>query len=749
MSNKIVILGDNLESFKPDELEVTLVGQDSITTVNGADITNGGGSVSLARIEIPPAVHGLPPNDLVGVHLSTNRGQTGRPVSKPLGAVGDIVRLGGNYDNSIPLDIKGVLYLETEEEKIYLGTVGDAKEDHYGSGVLLARSPQGDVVIGYVGEPSLELIQAFEHFPVVGDNEDLSAWGTEVFLARSPQGATSASEITPLYLARDPESFASLGILGQDVNMITEDGKIFLGTVGGDIALGTVGGDIALGVKDYGFTRMAGSDEDLSELSGGLFLARNGSVGGPPYSGMEKDRLFLTENDELFLGTVGGDIALGTIGGDIALGTIGGDIAISEIPIEAYLYVKTKAETRYLARTANITVDFLDNNIEGIVLARDLLDKKGGNLYLARTKDSAEDPKEDLFLVTLGKAISMTLENGNVYLNSMGIFSKEDLIALREDPADGGEPEVDVGDGINWPTPTDGDGTELYPYRINNSEQFSYIGENFLLWDKHFIMTSDIDLSAHPNIRIGNSGSSAFTGSFDGQGYTIDNYTYNDEDASYVGLFGHTSNATIRGMRLFGASVTGRFLVGGLIGFASNTVIESCSVSGTITATEGHVGGLVGSAVNSSVHLCFTNTVVTASDTFTSGNDLNAGGLVGLAQNTSLTSCYSLNTVSGNTFVGGVAGRVTGMGSVLESFAFGAVTGTGEFIGPLVSVPSISLAFSYYNAGNDLTTHDNTLGSGLTEFEFSSQDTQVFQGFDFVDDWKMTGAGLPKLIWED
>jgi hypothetical protein len=71
----------------------------------------------------------------------------------------------------------------------------------------------------------------------------------------------------------------------------------------------------------------------------------------------------------------------------------------------------------------------------------------------------------------------------------------------------------------------DGDGSPEFPYEIAEPNQLIYMSQHPEDWDKHFILTADINLAlAEPNTFtypvIG-----SFTGTFDGNGHTISNLT--------------------------------------------------------------------------------------------------------------------------------------------------------------------------------------------------------------------------------
>ena len=112
-------------------------------------------------------------------------------------------------------------------------------------------------------------------------------------------------------------------------------------------------------------------------------------------------------------------------------------------------------------------------------------------------------------------------------------------------------------------TYSDGDGSEGNPYQINSASDMQEIGANSNDWDKHFLLTADINLSAYTGTSfnlIGTDFSNSFTGVFDGNDHTISNFTWNSATADYVGLFGYIKgpNVEIKDLRLIDPNVQGK-----------------------------------------------------------------------------------------------------------------------------------------------------------------------------------------------
>ena len=165
-----------------------------------------------------------------------------------------------------------------------------------------------------------------------------------------------------------------------------------------------------------------------------------------------------------------------------------------------------------------------------------------------------------------------------------------------------------------------GTGEPNDPYQIATAEDLIALGDEPNDYDKHFILTADIDLNPNlpdrkvfnraviaPDINDVNDGfqGTAFTGLFNGNSHKILHLTI--EGDSYLGLFGSL---------WYGARI-------------SNLGLEAVDVSGT----GDNVGSLVG-----------------LNGTWWGGG--------------SLTNCYSLGTVTGNNNVGGLMGQNGGCAEV-------------------------------------------------------------------------------------
>jgi len=223
-----------------------------------------------------------------------------------------------------------------------------------------------------------------------------------------------------------------------------------------------------------------------------------------------------------------------------------------------------------------------------------------------------------------------------------------------------------------------GTGDPNDPYLIYDANQMNAIGANSNDWGKHFKLMSDIDLSGFTGKQfniIGNY-SNHFTGTFDGNGHTISNFTYTLATGNYIGLFGWVGgeDAEIKNVGLVDANVvSGGYPTGSLVGHIADGMVNGCyTIESRISGNE-WVGGLVGQ--NSGA---LTNCYAAG---FCAGN-WRIGGLVGY-NNGTITDCNATGEVTGDTPVGSLVG--TNEGTITKCYANGLCTG-GTGIGGLVGL---------------------------------------------------------------
>ena len=241
---------------------------------------------------------------------------------------------------------------------------------------------------------------------------------------------------------------------------------------------------------------------------------------------------------------------------------------------------------------------------------------------------------------------------------------------------------------------------------------------NVSLLGGSYTLNADIDLSEYGDWTPIGTEDHPFTGSFDGDGHTVNGLTITNSSSSFQGLFGYTIGATIRDVYLSNVYIVGSSRTGALVGYCysfsnHNSLINGCSADGIIEATsgEGIAGGLIG--------LCEVKS--------------NNPGNLSLLNN--FTKC----TVMGINASGGLIGKISslwasGGNNSVESFTIsnnhseGSVSGhnnTGGLIG------SISFIYTHINISNSYATGnvngsvDNTGGliGSISKKNYSGQST--------------------------
>lgn len=327
-----------------------------------------------------------------------------------------------------------------------------------------------------------------------------------------------------------------------------------------------------------------------------------------------------------------------------------------------------------------------------------------------------------------------------------------------------------------------GTGTPSDPYLIATPEHLNHVRK---LADRHFRQIADIDLSGYAAGMgwdpIGEDGS-CFSGSYDGNGYTISSLSIDRPGESNVGLFGCVTGPGIfKNINVEVNSVIGYENVGALVGWSNyeggSIRIVNCSVisSGAggaviVDADNGwNAGGLVGYNQAATVERCRADVDVsgyygigglvgcnyrTISQSFAAGNVSGTwyiGGLVGENFDPKLINCYAWGSVVGDvdysSNVGGLAGWTSG--DVVNCYAVGSVSGIDN-LGGLIGNKGTSgnIINSYYNSSNS----NNGYGTPktLTELKQGAPSIDIYTDwYPFIWDFDPTPLtdAYPVLRW--
>ncbi len=205
-----------------------------------------------------------------------------------------------------------------------------------------------------------------------------------------------------------------------------------------------------------------------------------------------------------------------------------------------------------------------------------------------------------------------------------------------------------------------------------------------------------------------------FTGTFEGNGYTISNLRINRRTNNNIGLFGNTGvDSEIRNVGLLDVNITGDWRVGGLAGGNSGEIRNSYT-SGVVEGMLDNMGGLVGTNLaGGSIANSYSTCDISDNGL---GLGIHIGGLVGRNRGGVINDSYATGTVSGNAKVGGLVGLSDERGEIRNSYAIGLIVRkTGTEIGGLVGANSndSTVNSSYWDTQTSgIRRGDSDIGEG-------------------------------------
>jgi len=351
------------------------------------------------------------------------------------------------------------------------------------------------------------------------------------------------------------------------------------------------------------------------------------------------------------------------------------------------------------------------------------------------------------------------------FLDSKGFSMVYDMLggmsAWIWDTVTGNEPYSKYGGGTGEPDD---------PYQIATAEDLMLLSDNPEDYDKHFILTGDIDLDPNlpgrkvferaviaPDTNDVDSGFQGipFTGVFDGNGCTISYLSCTSKGKSYVALFGYVSgySAEIKHLGLIDPNVsaeqnalsTGSLTGELLYGTITNCYVEGCNISG-----ENFVGGLVGGNNHGTIRNCYAIGTVSGFE--------HLGGLAG-GNSGWIMNSYTGVSVTGNNTIGGLVGYNAGgresVGTIQQCYSVGILMGDSE-VGGLVGGQPGTVIDSFWDieTSGQITSYE---GTGITTAEMQTMSTFTDAGWDFVgetengteDIWSICeGTNYPRFIWQ-
>jgi hypothetical protein len=338
---------------------------------------------------------------------------------------------------------------------------------------------------------------------------------------------------------------------------------------------------------------------------------------------------------------------------------------------------------------------------------------------------------------------------------------------------------------FSYPAYSGGDGTEGSPYQIATIDDLVTLGTWPSKWAYHFIQTANIDAAGALVSPIGKS-LFPFTGSYNGQNFTVDHFTFTTYSNHAIGLFGAVDGAMLSNINLTNLNISEQIqTAGGLVGSATNATVDNCFVSGNISSVQVS-GGMVGYSENSTFNNCgadvaVTGTVIVAG-WFYEPSMNHLGGFVGTVETGStFANCYARGSVSGykiGGFVGGLSlatAGAHGIGTIPEDMGFTLTncyaanaltvyttnTATGTALDPpgekgglygqsIYTGSAITMTNSFWDQELSGTTVGYIGGTGKTTTQMKTQGT--YTGWDFSTPlWEIDASknnGFPYLAWQ-
>lgn len=260
--------------------------------------------------------------------------------------------------------------------------------------------------------------------------------------------------------------------------------------------------------------------------------------------------------------------------------------------------------------------------------------------------------------------------------------------------------------------------------------------------DGNYELTGNVDASATSGWNggsgfdpIGGDGSSPFTGTFDGKGFTISNLYINrdsDVELNSISLFTNIVSGTISNLKLDSATIinsaidTWSSYTAGIVSSIYLTLITNCSVSNTAITTITAVAGICCNVEDSTVSKCFVDRGTIVGTV--------AGGCIGYVYADGVVeNCYSTAIVNGDIATGAAGGFAISMNAnpghgTNNCYSSGPVYSllVGGFIAEIVAGDVTSCYWDKQTSGTEISAG----GTGKTTVEMKQQAT--FTGWDFV-----------------
>lgn len=243
-------------------------------------------------------------------------------------------------------------------------------------------------------------------------------------------------------------------------------------------------------------------------------------------------------------------------------------------------------------------------------------------------------------------------------------------------------------------------GKTIYlPIALKNAQNLRSIGDNP---EAHYILSNDIYIQAPWKTICEMAG---FSGTLDGNGFTIHNLNLNTQP----GFFSNITGGTVKNLTFKNASSSSD-AIGGIIAACNYGYIENCNVYGSIqTRKSGHIGGVTG--LN---HGLISNTTVNV-DIINKYSNSTVGGICAESDGVISGCTYrgKISVTGDNSVAGGICGYDIS-GYINDCFAYMNATcdvGSG-YIGGICGMADGSQIYKCVSGGNIVANANDMLYSG-------------------------------------
>lgn len=230
---------------------------------------------------------------------------------------------------------------------------------------------------------------------------------------------------------------------------------------------------------------------------------------------------------------------------------------------------------------------------------------------------------------------------------------------------------------------------ETGPIPIHNASELQNI-KNKLNAD--YILANDVDCSG-----INFKPISGFTGSLDGNGYSIKNMSSSSNKYGDAGLFDYASGAVLKNLKLVNVDFNGS--IAAMVAYAVNCTFDNCSIRGSINGKY-FTGGFAGILDKGNITHCSSSCVLSGT--------YDVGGLAGFVDSATISNCVFSGEISSGENTGGIVGYLS-RGSVEKCSVTAKLTGSSR-LGGIAGYNGDSITNSFFTG--DITSSNNLCLTG-------------------------------------